>query len=101
MMFDVMSELIDVIVRWKHIGQAFRLRPAQLDIIESDHTNPEDCLREILALWLKWEYNTERFGKPSWKLLAYAVHHRAGGNNPALAQMIIKKHEGILYHVSG
>ena len=87
-LFDVMSP---VIARWKHIGLALRLDPSKLDEIEKE--NKELCLTKVLTLWLKRTYNTERFGKPSWKLLADAVHHHAGGNNPALALKITKNME--------
>ena len=50
----------------------------------------------MLTLWLNRNYNTERFGEPSWELLASAVGHRAGGNNPALAMEITKTHRGII-----
>ena len=36
----------------------------------------------------------ERFGKPTWKSLVKAVEDKVGGNNPALAQTIAKKHPG-------
>ena len=90
-----MSELSPVIARWKHIGLALRLYPYKLDEIEMENKELEECLTKVLTLWLYKTYNTERFGEPSWKLLADAVHHHAGGNNPALALKITRKHGGI------
>ena len=85
-------ELEPVTERWKHIGLALRLDPSELKKIERENRdNLEDCLTEVLTLWLKKAYNTERFGEPSWELLARAVAHPAGGNNPALAQEIGRK----------
>ena len=84
-----------MIARWKHIGLALRLDPSKLDVIEKENKELEDCLTKVLTLWLKKTYNTERFGEPSWKLLADAVRDPAGGNNPALALKITKKHGGI------
>ena len=94
-LFEVKSELCPVAARWKHIGLALRLDPAQLSKIESDHRTVDDCLTEVLHLWLKKAYNSERFGDPSWTLLARAVGHVAGGNDKALAEMIAEKYGGI------
>ena len=90
-LIDVKSELLPVVARWKDIGLALRLDPSQLDEIESNNRNASDCLTKVLTLWLKKAYNTERFGEPSWELLARAVVNPAGGNNPALAEEIAKK----------
>ena len=75
-----------VTARWRHIGLALRLNPDQLDVIEKDNRDSSDCLTKMLTLWLKKNYNTERFGEPSWELLAAAVGDPAGGNNPALGE---------------
>ena len=98
-LFDVKSKLAPVTARWKHIGLALRLDPSELKKIEKDNRDSvEDCLTEVLTLWLNKAYKYERFGEPSWELLARAVAHPAGGNNPALAEEIAKKHGGIIYY---
>ena len=94
-LFDLKTELSPVIARWKQLGLALRLYPYKLDVIEKENKELEECLTKVLTLWLKKTYNTERFGEPSWKLLADAVHHHAGGNNPALALKITRKHGSI------
>ena len=91
-LFDVISELQPVTGRWKNIGLALRLDPNQLKKIEIENTNLDDCLTEVLTLWLKGNYNTERFGEPSWELLIPAVRHSAGGNDCALAEKIAHRH---------
>ena len=78
--------------RWRHIGLALRLDPSELKTIEKEKDNLEDCLTEVLTLWLKKAYNYDRFGEPSWELLVRAVHDPAGGNNPAVADKIAKKY---------
>ena len=93
-MFDVKSELLPVATRWKHIGLALRLDPAQLDTIEMENRKADDCLTKVVHLWLKKEYNRERFGEPSWTLVARAVGHPAGGNDRALAEKIAEKYGG-------
>ena len=77
-----------VTTRWKDIGLALRLNPDKLDEIEKDNRDSSNCLTRALTLWLKRNYNTERFGDPSWEVLARAVAHDDGGNDPALAEKI-------------
>ena len=95
-LFDVQSELQPVTDRWKHIGRALRLDPSQLKKIEKENRDLDDCLIEMLTLWLNKNYNTKRFGEPSWELLASAVKDRAGGNNAALAETITQTYGGII-----
>ena len=91
----VKKVLEPVTVRWKHVGLALRLDPAQLDAVEEkNYRKLDDCLTEMLNLWLSKQYDTEKFGEPSWSLLAGAVAHPAGGNNTALATEIVKVHIG-------
>ena len=93
-LFDVKSVLLPVVARWKHIGLVLGLDPSELKRIERENRSTSDCLTRILTLWLKKAYNTERFGEPSWDLLARAVADPAGGNNPALAEEIANKYGG-------
>ena len=94
-LFDVNSELQPVAARWKHFGLALRLNPDKLDEIEKDNRDSGDCLTKVLTLWLKKNYNTERFGEPSWELLARAAGNPAGGNDSALAAKIAERHGGV------
>ena len=80
--------------RWKKLGNALRLRPGVLDVIEADELDSESRFTRLLTEWLQQNYNTDRFGKPSWRLLVDAVAHPVGGNNPALAKKIAAKHKG-------
>ena len=90
-----MRKLLPVTPKWKDIGLALRLNPSELDEIETDNRNSSDCLTRVLALWLNKAYNTERFGEQSWELLARAVAHPSGGDDPALAEEIAMKYGGI------
>ena len=94
-LFDVMAELTPVTARWKQVGLALRLNPARLDVIQKENRELDICVSEALTLWLNKCYNTEKYGDPSWKLLAKAVGHPTGGNNRALAINITEKHAGI------
>ena len=89
---DLMKMLRPVRARWKNLGRALKLYPSQLEVIEQNNKAPNDCLIETLILWLNEEYDTKRFGRPSFMLLAEAVRHPAGGNDQALAEMITKKY---------
>ena len=92
LLFDVTNELIPVATRWKHIGLLLGLDPAQLNVIEVENRKAGVCLSEVLHLWLKKAYSSERFGEPSCAQLARAVGHPAGGNNRALAKKIAEKY---------
>ena len=80
--------------RWKHIGLALRLDLTHLNEIQNSNSDLQDCLTEMLDLWLKKEYNTKRFGEPTWRLLVIAVGHPAGGNDHVLAEKIAGKYGG-------
>ena len=86
-LFSVKRELQQVIARWKHIGLALRLDHSQLKQIEKENRDLDDCMTEMLTLWLNKSYNIGKFGEPSWELLAKAVGDPAGGNNPALGKI--------------
>ena len=88
-LIDVMDEVMDMASKWRPLGLALRLKPAQLDTISSkNHTDPTECLGDMLLSWLRKCYDTTKFGQPSWRLLCQAIHKPAGGNNPGLAKMI-------------
>ena len=84
---------MDLASNWKGFGLALRVRRPVLDTISSkNHHNPEDCLGDMLLAWLQGQYDTKKFGQPSWELLCKAVDDCAGGNHPALAGSIRKRH---------
>ena len=90
---DVVEEIIDVASKWRPLGLALRLKVAELDTISSkNHTDPTECLRDMLLAWLQQRYDTKKFGPPSWRMLCQAIAKAAGGNNPALAKKIAEHH---------
>ena len=94
-LFEVQSELCHIEAKWRSLGLALRLHPGTLDTIETDCCSAaQSCLRQVVTLWLKREYDTKRFGAPSWQQLVTAVAHPAGGSNPALAETIALSHNG-------
>ena len=93
-LIDVMEEVMDVAGKWRVLGQALRLRPSDLDIIEKKYCNsdPTECLRGTLQAWLQQRRNVQEYGPPSWDMLCEAVKKPSGGNNPALAKRIATTH---------
>ena len=97
---DVMEEVIDVAAQWRSLGLALRLKNAELDTISSkNHTDPKQCLTDILSAWLQQHYDIKKYGLPSWMMLCQAISKQAGGNNPALARKIAENHIGMRYMV--
>ena len=94
-LFEVKREIQPVTKRWRNIGLALRLDHDQLNTIETQYSRDlDDCLTEMLSLWLKRNYNTVKYGEPSWDKLALAVGDRAGGNDRALAEKLTKTQQG-------
>ena len=81
--------------RWRDVGTALRLKSGDLDTIDAKHRgNPQDCLTDVVMCWLKRNYNTKRFGEPTWRKLVGVVAHEAAGGNVALAREIARRHSG-------
>ena len=93
-LFDVHYELLNVAHNWRAVGRALRLHPDLLNRIGADHSDVTSSLEGVLTEWLKREYDTSRFGLPSWGLLVSAVAHPAGGKDHALAGQIAERHNG-------
>ena len=55
---DVISAVADLAGRWQDLGIALRLRQGDLETIQSASAHsPSDCLRKMLTLWLRQNYN--------------------------------------------
>ena len=52
---DVNSAVADLTGRWKNLGISLGIRSSKLATI--DLTTADDCLREMLSLWLRQSYN--------------------------------------------
>ena len=83
---------MEVAVRWRDIGLTLGLTDPQLQRIEADNNDITSCLTAMLRDWLDRSYDALRHGVPSWQILSEAVRHRAGGNNPCLADSILQQH---------
>ena len=92
-MTDLKSEVHDVASKWRHFGEALHIKPPSLDQFEAKcRGDPMDCLSSILTEFLKKNYDSEKYGVPSWKLIVAAVGCREGGNIRALALRIAANH---------
>ena len=92
-MYDIMSAIIKVAARWKHIGGMFRLSPGTLEMIREDFLDSEACLREVISKWLRNSgYDSQQYGPPTWRWVVKVVASPAGGDNPELARMIADQH---------
>ena len=57
---DVRSAIADLAGRWKDLGISLGICVDDLNAIPSPNTpSPSDCLREMLILWLKQNYNVK------------------------------------------
>ena len=93
---DILLDIHHVAPKWKAVGLLLRLHPSELELIEANHVKEGVmcCLHAVVDKWLKRSYDTATHGLPSWKLLVAAIAHPVGGNNPALAEEIARKHNG-------
>ena len=72
------------------------LLPSAVNAVGKGCTTVSEHLHEVLLEWLKQNYDTDRFGLPSWRLLCAAVASEAGGGNKSLAAEIAAKHPCII-----
>ena len=88
-----MDELRDVLARYYGIGEMLHLPNDKLEETRGQNLSAADAMRKVIMEWLKQNYNSSRFGPPTWKALVDAVEHPAGGNNKAEAEKIALRHK--------
>ena len=94
-MSDIMEEIESLKSLYFRLGRSLRLGSEDLQkICEAYHrdSDADRALNDVLLLWLRQKYNTEKFGSPTWKLLVEAVNKKTGGNNHDLAKQIAANH---------
>ena len=74
------------------LGQSLRLNIADLKAICDAYPNADKALEEVILLWLGKKYDVQKYGPPTWRMLAEAVDRKRGGNNHELAKKIASKH---------
>ena len=77
--------------KWKVLGEELGLREDSLEEIKNDYqqNGVRERLNQVLAHWLRKNYDEERFGCPTWQNLANAV---TKSGDRALADTILAKH---------
>ena len=91
------NELENVALHWMDIGILLGIGIRKLEAIAAEVSGSMDRLTKMLTIWLKWDYNYTKYGRPSWRRLVEVVALSSGGGNPNLAMKIARKHmyEGI------
>ena len=88
-----MVEAVDTLAAvWDKFALKLHLKFDDIEVIKKD--NPGDsraCLTKAMSQWLKENYNTARFGVPSWRTLVTAVQ----AIDMALAHKITTTHRGM------
>lgn len=86
-MFNIVQALAS---NWKQFYIKLSLPLHKLEIIEKNHPNDvEGCLMKSLVEWLKLNYDHDKHGIPSWKMLAKAAKNLNG----SVFNEIFKKHQ--------
>ena len=97
---DILKELKNVLARHREIGSRLHLKDDQLNIIDQKNPVAARAMEAVIVQWLKKNYNTARFGLPTWKALVDAVSNPFGGNDKAEAERIASKHKAGEFVVS-
>ena len=76
--------------RWFEIGLFLGISYGKLETLKTK--SDDEKVRGVVSFWMKWNYDYEMFGKPSWKDLVRAIGARAGGNARRAAKKIAADH---------
>ncbi len=87
---DVVNALTVVHSRYYEIGTQLHLN--DLKEIRTRSTTDTIAMCEVIEEWLNGNYNTKKFGVPTWKKLVEVVAHPNGGKNTFLAEKIASEH---------
>ena len=91
--FEVESEVMDIVHRWRQFGGALRIRQAKLEEIKAGSGSvPRECLTKTVQEFLNKNYDWQEHGQPSWRQVVIAVGHKAGGSDTELALQIASDH---------
>ena len=90
--YHLYRELVSIKANYYQLGIGLGLPPGELLSIRKGAQDIEQAFSEVLLAWLK---NVGSIGPPTWRRLVEAVDSPAGGNHPALAVSIAKKHPAV------
>ena len=97
---DIMDEVLTIKSMYFALGRSLRLKNDDLQAISEKYNNEskvDRALNDVLLLWLRKQYNVDRFGPPTWQMLVEAVDKKSGGNNHELAKQIALNHQAGIY----
>ena len=70
----VIKECRSLAANWEQLSGYIGLSCDLIDSIKGNHPiNNSGCWNEALKQWIKQDYDTEKFGKPSWQTILKAV----------------------------
>ena len=79
----------DARAKWFNLGLQLNVKPSSLEAIQhKNKDHPDDCMTEMLILWLK-----QSNPRPSWSSLVAALKQQTVGQED-LADRIERQHEG-------
>ncbi len=65
--------------KWRIIATNLRLNDSSTETIQHDnYRDALGCLHLAIREWLKLNYNYEKNGRPSWRMLAKAIQNLDG-----------------------
>ena len=70
----MIDECSSLSAKWEQISGFLGLSVSLIDSVKENH--PRDntsCWNDTLKHWIKQNYNTAKFGEPSWKVLLGAI----------------------------
>ena len=69
----MIRECCSLSAKWRELSGYLGLSPSDIDAIDCDNAKVSDRWNKALSRWIKQNYNTERFGEPSWRTLLKAI----------------------------
>ena len=88
----IIEEILPIESRYYYIGRSLNLEISCLREIRESSSSDSDALEDVLLLWLNKQYDVEKHGPPTWRMLVEAVDKRGGGDNHELAKQIALSH---------
>lgn len=87
----VTNECSPLAPHWEQLSRLLGLPYSTIIQIKQEHINDvTSCWSEALSQWIRQNYNTERYFKPSWRTLLGAI----AKVNRLLFQNLVKKYQG-------
>ena len=90
---EVVKEVTGIQSNYYQFGIELGLPLNEMDAVQKAYRQDIPlAFTEVLKIFLKHCYNTQKYGPPTWRKLVEAVDSRTGGNNHALAKKIAEHH---------